>query len=379
MRKILFIITSIISVLVEYLIIYLLFNYIFGFHKVVTYGMLISILVVMTFLTITSYVYLHKETPSDEEKPNEVFLTKIIEQVNSKYHKHFKLYYITTIQPNPAWCIGNCIYVNNNYRIDEDYLGGIIGHELGHALSGICNYTFLASLKPSTVISKVIYFTIIALTKKQSSINKIFLTLFIGIYILFSLNNLIFIYPMIRNDEYVANKLAVELGYGQELRCYYGLGYDEDLNPLIQKLDFLHPSLSQMINKINQELNLTKDQLEYYVIKNKLIKCTKMTKTITLPEQIEIITNKAFINPHLKKITSYNVLSIQSGAFSNNLELEELIFPNLVSLGTYKLNKLTKLKNIKINNEVIITSLIEIFKDSNPNLSKKLTFKIRKE
>ncbi len=378
MRKILFVVSSLVSVLVEYLIIYLLFRYLFKASPIITYGVLIIIFLVMSFLTITSYIYLHQKTPADEEKPNEAFLTQIIDEVNRKYHRHFKLFYITSIQPNPAWCIGNLIYVNNSYRIDEDYLGGVIAHELGHAISGIGNYTFIASLKPSTMISKTIYFAIVALMNQTIKLKKILTKLLLVLYLLFSFNNLLFVYPFIRNDEYLANRVAVNLGYGNELRCYYGLGYNEEIDPMLQRIDFMHPKLSAMINQINLDLGLTDNEVNFYIINNKLIKCTKMTKTITLPAEVKIITRKAFINPHLKKVSGQGVLQIESGAFLNNLELEELVFPNLMSLEMYKFSQLVSLKDIKLNNEAILLRLIDVFKSSNPRLVKKLEIKLER-
>lgn len=378
MRKVKFIITNICSVLIEYLEIYLINRYMFQFNRLLCYGITIGIFLVMSGLTLVSYYGLRQDTSDDEAKPNESFLTNIIEKVNQKYQKHFKLIYLTSIQPNPAWCIGNCIYVNNNYSIDEDYLGGVVAHELGHAISGIGNYTFIASMKPSTLFSKALYFIIIQLNKKRTIVKSIISNVLLVFYFVLSLNNIIFVYPMIRSDEYFANKIAVELGYGNELRCYYGLGYDNSMTPIIKVMDLMHPALDKMIERLNDELKLSLEQRDYYIIHNKLIKCTKMTKTITLPNQVKIITSKAFTNPNLKKITAYEVVTIESLAFANNLELEELIIPKTINFSTYRLNELRCLTKIDVNDEEILLKLIKYFDCKNFKLVKQLEYKIKK-
>lgn len=379
MRKVKFIITSICSVLIEYLEIYLFNRYIFHFNQLLSYGIMIGIFLVMSGLTFVSYYCLRQDTSDDEPKPNESILTNIIEKVNQKYQKHFKLIYLTSIQPNPAWCIENYIYVNNNYSIDEEFLGGVVAHELGHAISGIGKYTFIASMKPSTMFSKILYFIIIQLNKKRTIIKSIISNVLLIFYFILSLNNIIFVYPMIRSDEYFANKIAVELGYGNELRCYYGLGYDNSVTPIIKVMDLMHPTLDKMIERLNDDLGLSIEQRDYYIIGNKLIKCTKMTKTITLPNQVKIITSNAFTNPNLKKITAYEVLTIETLAFANNLLLEELIIPKTINFSTHRLNELKHLTKIDVNDEEILKKLIKYFDCENLKLVKQLGLKIKRD
>ena len=84
-------------------------------------------------------------------------LLEIINVTSKAYNKKFKLHYVTLPQPNPAWCLGSDLYINNAIKVNPLYLPGIVAHELGHAISGVSNYTLLASLKPSTLISKTLY------------------------------------------------------------------------------------------------------------------------------------------------------------------------------------------------------------------------------
>ena len=161
------------------------------------------------------------------------------------------------------------------------YLTGIVAHELGHAISGVSNYTLLASLKPSTLISKTLYLTIVALEDKKHWLLKMLMYCLLVLYVIFSLNNIIFTYPFLISDEFTANSIAVNLGYGESLRCYYGLAlFDEDSN-FIRKLDFMHPKVSSMLDKINKELDITDEYLNFYSIGGVLLTCFADTKTPT--------------------------------------------------------------------------------------------------
>ena len=97
-------------------------------------------------------------------------------------------------------------------------------------------YTFIPSLKISTLISRVFQLTIMAFVKSNKKIlHAIAYFLFVPYYII-NLNNIIFTYHYLRDDELYANKIACELGYGEYLRCYYGLAVKNDEDPLFIKL-----------------------------------------------------------------------------------------------------------------------------------------------
>ena len=254
MRKVVFILSNIISIILEYLIIYLFFRAC-NIEIIYVTIILLSIFIIHLILVIFSLIALNMKTPEDEKKPYQKELNEIIEAVNSKYNAKFKLFYTSSPQPNPAWCMGRCIYINNNYEINEVFSKGVVAHELGHGLSGISRYSSLASFKPSTVISKIIYLVMIKLFDKKNKFVHFLLVLLLIIYVIFSLNNLIFVYPFVRKDEYIANDFAVKLGYGNELRCYYSFGLNNN-DRMLRLTDFMHPTIDNMIVRLNKRLNI---------------------------------------------------------------------------------------------------------------------------
>ena len=137
MKKGLFIILNIFSVLLEYFIIYLFFRILLHKNLIISLIMTIVILLIMALFVIYANVVLRKVSIEDKERPCEKELLELIRKVEEKYHKKFYLHYVSAPQPNPAWCIGRHIYINNEYRSDEVFLPGVIAHELGHAISGI--------------------------------------------------------------------------------------------------------------------------------------------------------------------------------------------------------------------------------------------------
>ena len=124
----------------------------------------------MIVFVIYANITLRKTSIEDKNRPCEDELLKIVSKVSSKYKKKVKLHYVSAPQPNPAWCIGNHVYINNEYSCPDIYLPGVIAHELGHVISGISNYTFIPSLKISTLISRVFQLTIMAFVKSNKKI-----------------------------------------------------------------------------------------------------------------------------------------------------------------------------------------------------------------
>ena len=98
----------------------------------------------------------------------------------------------------------------------------MIAHELGHAISGISHFTFIPSLKVSTFISRILYLTIVAMfNSKKKWLNVISYILYVPYYIV-NLNNILFTFYFLRDDEITANNIAIDLGYGEYgvVRCF---------------------------------------------------------------------------------------------------------------------------------------------------------------
>ena len=148
------------------------------------------------------------------------------------------------------------VYINNEYLCDKLFLPGVIAHELGHAISGISHYTFIPSLKVSTMLSRIFHLTITAFyNSKRSWLNNLAYVFYVPYYII-NLNNIIFTYRFLRNDEITANKVAVKLGFGDYLRCYYGIALNIGEDPFLRKCDFFHPSIKEMLNNMNKDMNI---------------------------------------------------------------------------------------------------------------------------
>ena len=256
MKKGLFILLNIFSVLIEYLLIYLFFRYVLNKVFLISLIMTLVIFTIMVIFILYANIILRKTNIEDEKRPYEKELLNLIDNVEKKYHKDFHLHYVSAPQPNPAWCVGNHIYINNEYVNDEIFLPGMIAHELGHAISGISHYTFIPSLKVSTTLSRVLYLTIVAMfNSKKKFVKNISYGLFIPYYII-NLNNMVFTFHFLRNDEITANSIAVELGYGDYLRSYYGLAKLYEQDPFLVKCDFYHPSIDKMIHCMNQKMKI---------------------------------------------------------------------------------------------------------------------------
>lgn len=369
MKKGLFIILNIFSVLLEYFIIYLFFRILLHKNLIISLIMTIVILLIMALFVIYANVVLRKVSIEDKERPCEKELLELIRKVEEKYHKKFYLHYVSAPQPNPAWCIGRHIYINNEYRSDEVFLPGVIAHELGHAISGISDYIFIPSIKLSTTISRVLHLTIVAMyNAKKKWLNVSAKILFFPYYII-NLNNIIFTYHFLRDDEIAANSIAVKLGYGEHLRSYYGLAnyYGED--PFLRKCDFFHPSISKMISIMNKDMKLKKELLNIYSINNLLILADIKTLTFTVPSHITEIGYNAIHNDNLIKISSKYVEKVHPNAFKNNKNLKAIYLENVKEFPVSCISRLDKLEIIKINDLKILEKIYHTYPNRKFSLS----------
>lgn len=370
MRKGLFIVLNLISVIIEYLLIYLFFRFILKRVFLVSVIMTLVILLVMVFIVVFANVILRKSKIEDKNRPCEEEILKIIDKCSLVYNKKFYLHYVSAPQPNPAWCISNHIYINNQYRCSNIYLPGVVAHELGHAISGISNYTFIPSLKMSSFISRVFYLTIVALVNVDKKVTNIIANIFFIPYYIVNLNNLIFTYHFLKEDEIAANSVAAKLGYGEYLRCYYGEVLKYDDNKLFRKADLMHPSIELMINKLNFELGIKNELLDIYYIDNILLLANVKTKTFNIPKFITEIYPNAINGSNLVKITSDYVEKIHYNAFKGCNNIEVLSFKNVKEFPISVINNLNKLETIKIDDLNILNNIY--IKYPNRLFSKKL-------
>lgn len=357
MKKTSFIILNSISVLIEYLIIYLFFRYVLNKIFIISLIMTLLILILMILFVVYANYTLRKTNMEDKVRPCEEELLKIVKIVEKKYNKKVVLHYVSAPQPNPAWCIGNHVYINNEYRCPDIYLPGVIAHELGHVISGVSNFTFIPSLKVSTILSRVFQLSIMALvSSKKASLKMIAYILFIPYYII-NLNNLIFTYHFLKNDEFFANQIACELGYGDYLRCYYGLAVRDGEDPLFRKCDLMHPNIDKMLSRINELLNIRKEYENIYYINNLLVLAYIETKTFTIPSFINELYNNSIISDNIVKIKSNYVSKVYPNAFRQCSNLEIIDLENVKDFSHNSIRNLNKLKVIKIDDLNVIYNI----------------------
>ena len=357
MKKGLFIILNLISVIIEYTIIYLFFRFILKKVFLISIIMTFIIFILMVLIVVYANIVLRKSKIEDKSRPCEEEIIKIINKCSEIYNKKFYLHYVSAPQPNPAWCISNHIYINNQYRCSNIYLPGVVAHELGHAISGISNYTFIPSLKISTLISRVFYLTIISLINIDKKITNIIARIFYIPFYIINLNNLIFTYHFLKEDEFTANSVAVKLGYGEYLRCYYATVLKYDDNKLFRKADLMHPSIKLMIEKINFELGIKKELVDIYYINNILMLANIKTKTFNIPKFITEIYPNSINSSCLVKITSDYVEKIHYNAFKGCPNIEVLSFENVKEFPVSVISSLDKLEAIKIDDLNVLNNI----------------------
>lgn len=354
MKKVFFIILNLISVVIEYALIYLFFRFILNKVFIISLIMTLIILLLMVFVVVSANVVLRKSSIEDKNRPCEEEVNKIIDKVAATYNKKFYLHYVSAPQPNPAWCIGNHIYINNQFRCDNVFLPGVVAHELGHVISGISHFTFIPSLKVTSVISRVFHLSIAALLNNDKTASKIIAWILFIPYYIINLNNLIFTYHFLREDEITANSIAAKLGYGEHLRCYYAVALKYDNSKLFRKSDFMHPSIEVMIEKLNEELKIEKELIDIYYINNALILANVKTKTFVVPSFITEIYPGSINSCDLIKVSSDNIVKVSHGAFRECGNLEIINFKNVKDFSFSSLNNLNKLSTIKIDDLTIL-------------------------
>ena len=303
----------------------------------------------MIVVVIIANVMLRTTSIEDKKRPCEEELTKMIDKFSKEYNKKFYLHYVNAPQPNPAWCVGNHIYINNKFMCDNIFLPGVVAHELGHVISGISHLTFIPSLKVSTILSRIFHLTIVALLEKESNAFKIFaLVLFVPYYII-NLNNLIFTYHFLKKDEITANTIAAKLGYGDYLRCYYAIALKYDNDKLFRKSDLLHPSIDIMIKRLNEELKVKNELVDIYYINNILILAQLKTKTFKIPDFITELYPNSISGDNLVKVSSEYIEKVHYGAFRECKNLEIIQLKNVKNFPTAVVGNLDKLNMIKID------------------------------
>lgn len=156
----------------------------------------------------------------------------------------------------------NCIFVAEEAA--PSFRRGLIAHEMGHAVSGLTRFGKV-NMRLSGIIANLLAGIMINLlsASKCKGLARACAYLIFPFFIILSLPNIIAVVPFMRADEYAANELAVSLGYGEELRCLYRSFFSET-NKLVSAIDLVHPSIENMIARINKQMELSEEELKIY-------------------------------------------------------------------------------------------------------------------
>ncbi len=351
MRIFRFILMQVISIIIEYLLLFLFLHYLVKIDFIISISIAIGLLILGLIISIISSKSLQNDETEKENIPNDKLyesLNKLIVNANDKYHLNLKLIFIKFDIVGVAFSVGNNIYINQDYDMKIEYLQGVLAHEIGHHISKLCRYSLIDTIKISTALSKIFHFFYLKLMKTNHF--KWLGYIMVFFHLIFSLNNLIFTYPFLYNDEYLANHNACTLGYGEHLRCYYSMCLDDERSKLDQFLDFTHPSTKKMMDKMNKELKIDEKYYDYYFIDHRLYYYKTDVKELELPPFITILRSNAVRDYNLIKITSSNILKVDDNAFRYTPNLKEISFPAAYdfskrSIRSLKIEKL----NIKID------------------------------
>lgn len=362
MRKYLFVLSQIFSIIIEYLFLFVLFYYIFKIGIIISISIVGALLVTGLILTLLANHTINHDTT--EEKEEKKYYDECMEVVNKgkTLYKGLKtnLIYLSISGQGVAFSAGKNIYINNSMirGFNIDYIKGIVAHEVGHEISGLCRLSFLSTMKMSTIISKMLMlvFNGLYLTHKKFLLPICYLL--VGLIVLFSLNNIVFTYPFLINDEYYANKMAISLGYGEGLRCYYGLVCEDSTDKLLVFLDFTHPRISKMLDKTNKDLGISEDLTNCYYVGDSLYRYFTPYKTLVIPEFIKVLKHNSVVGEKLLKVTGKGVERIDGTPFINSRQIEKLVFPNLKNLTNHHLKGLHKIKDIIINDDNVLLNFI---------------------
>jgi hypothetical protein len=375
MKKLKYIVANIISILIEYSLLFLALRIIFKMETkliLLILGIIFIVLVILDIVIINVTIAVRNKRSLKEI--NYKNLQEIIDIINAKYHKNISLVYVNMKRQSPAWSlIDNKIYININSincYVDGDngLLPGLVAYCAGNIVVGVGNLVSIANFKLSTIIGEALNSLLFKIYDHyMKGFKKVFFNILLGIDYLFSLNNLIFVYPLLRQDSYDANKFAVELGYGKELRAYYGcnLAYHDSY---VEKLEFLNPSNSKMIAAMNDQMNLNENERMIYSVNNVLYYADINAEAYELNDITAIdryainSTNNNLVKLELNKITSLEYKMIGFGT-----NLHTLIAHNLKHFDCDILIIWKQLEELVVDDEKIYEEILNYSKTEDVN------------
>ena len=235
----------------------------------------VCLVLYVAYLLLMIRVSLYKKSIFNTIDFPEDFFDKI-ESIYTQFKKYYpdievKFFYVDDSNfLEPAAYLDGKIYINSSYKFDDVFLYGIIGHELGHSVSKLVKYKIVYLLRITSIIARQIY-TFRYKNRKyfNSKLMKPFDYILLGVYNIFNLFDHIVTNPYFREDEIFANSVAAKIGCGESLRYFYYnsiINTKEDIKFISKYYDYKHPSAAIMIEKLEDEMNLDKSEIDVFAV-----------------------------------------------------------------------------------------------------------------
>ncbi len=278
MRKKSFIILNLLATIIEVsLILWLIISVMLDNPVLGIISLVVYLVFVVTMIRISVYnktIFNIIDFPEALENS----ISKIVTNFKQYYpDREVSIYYVKDDSfIEPAAYLDNKIYVNGNYKFSDIFFGGIIAHELGHAQSELVKYKWINLLRLSSIFARQIFAFRYKKRKwfrpKTMKILDIVLLFFYNILNIFDhlVSN-----PFFRADEIYANEIAIKIGYGDSLRCFYYnsfIGTPKEINYISKNYDYKHPSVSRMLQLMESKMDLDDAEKDIYSVNNKIFK-----------------------------------------------------------------------------------------------------------
>ncbi len=253
---------------------------------------LVNILLVLYVLFFAyQMIKTNKKNLFEESKQKNNLFEKYIGLIDqtSKLKEHKLNYKYIKIKelPNPAFYFKNTVYINTAAKVDDLLFEGMLAHELGHATTRLGDVINLVVFRLSTILSNLLYMVRLSIKDKKTWSFKLFDYIFYFLFMIFNTLDLIILHPFIKEDEYIANDYALKITDGRALRVYY-YGSIKNMPKMKLKYDLKHPPVQKMLDRLEQQMNLSKDEENVYAIGSKIY---YTNKTNNRSEHLELVHN----------------------------------------------------------------------------------------
>lgn len=250
------------------------------------FGLFTQIIFIGFYIILFTYQFIRTNYfPLFKENENALILTNRIQEFIKRSQEKkpgLAIKFVDVKQVvHPAFYYKNLVYINTSSKTKPVYLEGMICHELGHAMTALGDVVPYSVFRLSTILANVIYMTRMKIKTKQSFLFQIIDKTVFFIYTMISLMDLLVLHPLLRKDEYQANQYAIEISGGRSLRAYYYQAQKQE-DPQKQKYDFRHPSISLMLEKMEETMNLSPIEKEVYIVDNQIVHINSKKNQLSL-------------------------------------------------------------------------------------------------